>query len=108
MTGKIQGSYEGKNYMNSLTLIVLSCRVMVLDAGKIQEFAEPDVLLKNKDSVFYSLVEDSNLLEETTAHFAAVLEGSSTDASDSSSDHSEPREDTTKTCSKTSSISSSR
>ncbi|OQV11389.1 Multidrug resistance-associated protein 1 [Hypsibius exemplaris] len=43
---------------------VMDCnRVMVLDKGQIKEFDSPQALLSNKDSVFYSLAEDANMLD---------------------------------------------
>ena len=81
-------------------------RVMVLDKGEIKEFDSPEMLLKDKNSVFYSLIKDSNLLEEAAEHLNP-LSDSSTDACDSlSEDHSDPHDHSTKTCS-SSSLSSS-
>uniref|UniRef100_T1KCV0 ABC-type glutathione-S-conjugate transporter n=1 Tax=Tetranychus urticae TaxID=32264 RepID=T1KCV0_TETUR len=48
-----------------LNTILDSDRVMVLDAGQIIEFDEPRNLLNNKDSLFYSLAKEANLIKPT-------------------------------------------
>ncbi|KAF9584122.1 hypothetical protein BGW38_007500 [Lunasporangiospora selenospora] len=40
--------------------IMDSDRILVLDAGKIAEFESPEILLKNKESIFYGLASQSN------------------------------------------------
>ncbi|XP_053202213.1 multidrug resistance-associated protein 1-like [Panonychus citri] len=45
-----------------LNTILDSDRVMVLDQGQIAEFDEPKVLLENKQSTFYSLAKEANLV----------------------------------------------
>ncbi|XP_053202216.1 multidrug resistance-associated protein 1-like isoform X2 [Panonychus citri] len=45
-----------------LNTILDSDRVMVLDQGQIAEFDEPQVLLENKQSIFYSLAKEANLV----------------------------------------------
>ncbi|XP_053202214.1 ATP-binding cassette sub-family C member 3-like [Panonychus citri] len=45
-----------------LNTILDSDRVMVLDRGQIAEFDEPKVLLENKQSIFYSLAKEANLV----------------------------------------------
>jgi ATP-binding cassette subfamily C (CFTR/MRP) protein 1 len=47
--------------MHSLTMLSF-CRVMVLDRGKIREFDAPTRLLQNKDSLFYKMAKDANLV----------------------------------------------
>ncbi|KAE9550241.1 hypothetical protein FO519_006539 [Halicephalobus sp. NKZ332] len=42
--------------------VIDSDRLMVLDSGKITEFQEPQTLLKNPDSVFYSMAIDAGLV----------------------------------------------
>ncbi|KAG5362582.1 Metal resistance protein [Yarrowia sp. B02] len=42
-----------------LNTVMDSDRIMVLDAGKVVEFDKPEELLKNKDSLFYGLVNRS-------------------------------------------------
>ncbi|KJH51062.1 ABC transporter, ATP-binding protein [Dictyocaulus viviparus] len=37
-------------------------RVLVMDAGRVVEFAPPQELLANKDSIFYSMASDANLV----------------------------------------------
>jgi len=38
-------------------------RIMVLDKGLVKEFDAPQVLLSNKDSIFYGLAKDANIVE---------------------------------------------
>ena len=37
-------------------------RVMVLDQGKIVEFNDPNTLLKDKNSLFYGMAKDANIV----------------------------------------------
>jgi ABC-type multidrug transport system fused ATPase/permease subunit len=39
-----------------------SDKVIVLDKGKVLEFASPAELLQNKSSAFYSMAKDANLV----------------------------------------------
>jgi len=45
-----------------LNTIMDSDRVLVLDKGKVMEFDSPSTLLKNPDSIFYSLAKESDLV----------------------------------------------
>jgi len=45
-----------------LNTIMDSDRVMVLDKGKVMEFDSPSALLKDQDSMFYSLAKESDLV----------------------------------------------
>lgn len=45
-----------------LNTVMDSDRVMVLDQGRIVEFDSPDNLLKIKDSLFYSLAKEANVI----------------------------------------------
>ncbi|XP_054711811.1 multidrug resistance-associated protein 1-like [Uloborus diversus] len=45
-----------------LNTVVDYDRIMVLDNGKIAEFDKPDVLLKNKKSIFYGMAKDAGLV----------------------------------------------
>uniref|UniRef100_A0A0P4Y794 ABC-type glutathione-S-conjugate transporter n=1 Tax=Daphnia magna TaxID=35525 RepID=A0A0P4Y794_9CRUS len=45
-----------------LNTILDSNRVMVLDKGEIKEYAPPDELLANKNSLFYSMARDAGLV----------------------------------------------
>lgn len=38
------------------------CRVIVLSDGQIQEFQSPNVLLENKQSLFYAMAKDAGLV----------------------------------------------
>jgi ATP-binding cassette subfamily C (CFTR/MRP) protein 1 len=46
-----------------LNTIMDSSRIMVLDKGKIVEFDTPKQLLSNKNSYFYSMAKDANLVQ---------------------------------------------
>lgn len=37
-------------------------RIMVLDQGLLKEFDRPDSLLKNEQSIFYSMAKEANLV----------------------------------------------
>ena len=45
-----------------VTSIFCSCRVIVLDQGKIVEFDSPNNLLREKSSVFYGMAKDANIV----------------------------------------------
>lgn len=45
-----------------LNTIMDSDKVIVLDKGRISEFASPTELLQNKQSAFYSMAKDANLV----------------------------------------------
>lgn len=40
-------------------------RVIVLDAGKIAEYDTPQVLLSNKDSIFYGMAKNAGLVNSS-------------------------------------------
>lgn len=46
-----------------LNTILDSTRILVLDKGKIVEFDNPQHLLKNKKSLFYSMASSANLVQ---------------------------------------------
>ncbi|XP_038673881.1 multidrug resistance-associated protein 4 [Scyliorhinus canicula] len=48
-----------------LNTIIDSDRILVLDAGRVAEYAEPYVLLENKDSLFYKMVQHLGKAEAT-------------------------------------------
>ncbi len=52
-----------------LNTIMDSTRILVLDKGKIAEFDSPEALLKDKDSVFYSMAQSANLVTNDNAVF---------------------------------------
>ena len=45
-----------------LSLVHIFYRIMVLDAGELKEFASPKQLLNDKESIFYSLALQANLV----------------------------------------------
>ncbi|XP_054155853.1 multidrug resistance-associated protein 1-like [Oppia nitens] len=45
-----------------INTIMDSDRVLVLDSGRVAEFAEPDILLANKLSIFYTLANDAGIV----------------------------------------------
>ena len=53
-----------KFYSNSSTYFqLLTCySIMVLDAGRIVEYAPPSDLLNNKSGVFYSMAKDAGVV----------------------------------------------
>ena len=46
-----------------INTIIDSDRVMVMDSGKLIEFAHPAVLLENPDSIFYDLVRETGMFD---------------------------------------------
>ena len=42
--------------------VLLSYRIIVLDAGQIAEFDDPQTLLQNHDSIFYGMAKDAGLV----------------------------------------------
>ncbi len=42
---------------------LVSFRIMVLDAGQIAEFDNPQALLADKSSIFYGMAKDAGLAE---------------------------------------------
>jgi ABC-type proline/glycine betaine transport system ATPase subunit len=42
-----------------------SDRVIVLDQGKIAEYDSPQVLLSNKESIFFGMAKNAGLVKET-------------------------------------------
>ena len=46
-----------------INTIIDSDRVMVMDSGKLIEFAHPAVLLQNPDSIFYDLVRETGMFD---------------------------------------------
>ncbi|XP_055375696.1 multidrug resistance-associated protein 1 isoform X7 [Condylostylus longicornis] len=52
-----------------LNTILDSDKVIVLDKGKVVEFASPGELLQNKKTIFYGMAKDANLVRETISSF---------------------------------------
>lgn len=56
-------SYFSFSFLYLLTKTVsLSYRILVLDAGQIAEFDEPQTLLQNPNSIFYGMAKDAGLV----------------------------------------------
>lgn len=51
-----------------------SDRVIVLDQGKIAEFDSPQVLLANKDSIFYGMAKNAGLVNNTNESTVEEIE----------------------------------
>ncbi|XP_034741526.1 multidrug resistance-associated protein 4-like isoform X2 [Etheostoma cragini] len=51
---------------------IIDCdRILVLDAGRIQEYDEPYVLLQNQEGLFYQMVQQTGRAEATSLLYAA-------------------------------------
>lgn len=56
--------------LHTLSLVLLlcfcialfCCRIMVLDAGRVKEFDNPQTLLQDSSTVFYGMAKDANLV----------------------------------------------
>ena len=59
-------SYFSFSFLYLLTKTMsLSYRILVLDAGQIAEFDEPQTLLQNPNSIFYGMAKDAGLVWES-------------------------------------------
>ena len=45
-----------------ISVLFIYCRVMVLDGGNVVEFDEPQKLLKDKNTEFYSMAKSAGLV----------------------------------------------
>ena len=48
--------------LSHFKLCVVFSRILVLDKGEIIEYDSPDVLLKDKRSIFYGMAKDAGLV----------------------------------------------
>ena len=58
----LRGLQSCIHYSGDLSLVHIFYRIMVLDAGELKEFASPKQLLNDKQSIFYSLALQTNLV----------------------------------------------
>lgn len=58
---------------------ILGCdRILVLSAGKVAEFASPAELLEDKNSIFYSMAQESGLVRSSRGNSGAATPRSGT------------------------------
>ena len=57
------GKYSLKRALMSIFSFLAARRIMVLDKGVVKEFDSPQALLANKESLFYGLAKDANIVE---------------------------------------------
>ena len=73
-----------QSLFNGLVFAFRGCRVMVLERGKLVEYASPLELLNDPNSLFYALCKKTGSLEElkatARAEQDAKLAGGSTDS----------------------------
>lgn len=55
-------SWVHQNDKSHFSDFTFSCRILVLDAGEVKEFAPPQELLQDTQGLFYGMAKDAGLV----------------------------------------------